>query len=459
MTLDVLLSALGAQVVEPGETANPAYLKDWASRCPVTPLAVVRPRSVEEVSRTLEICNEHGLPVVPQGGRTGLAGGAQPLADGVVICLDRMNGAPEIDGQGRVARVQAGVTLEQVQQAAEAQGLLFAVDIGSRGSCEIGGMIATNAGGMRAFRYGMMRQNVLGLEAVLPDGTVVSAMNGFLKNNTGYDLKQLFIGAEGTLGVVTGAVLRLHPAQPARVTALLRVENLARAQQVLDALSLRLPGLSICEVMWPDYYYFASGFRGFDPLPDSADGLTLLIEAEGQEEAGLRGDLQTALEYLFEKELVLDGAISQSLRQTEEFWALRSANEGLNQAFSSIVNFDISLHPEIGDAVVARLNDRLAAASHQLRCLWLGHLGDMNLHLGVVRSSGSEIGPECEALIVDAVITTVLDAGGTISAEHGIGAFKVDYVPKLRSEAEQALSRTLRRALDPKGIMNPGRLF
>lgn len=458
MTLDALLSALGPQVVQAGSAANPAYLSDWTNREPVVPLAVLRPRTTQEVARGLSICNAQGLAVVPQGGRTGLAGGARPISGGVVINLDRMDAEPEIDVGARVARVQAGVTLERLQQTALDRDLLFPVDIGSRGSCQIGGMISTNAGGMRAFREGVMRQNVLGIEAVLPDGTVLSAMNGFLKNNTGYDLKQLFIGAEGTLGVVTGAVLRLRPALSERVTALLRVPDLAGAVEVLARLEARLPGLAICEIMWPGYYNFASGFRGFDPLP-GAGGPTLLIEVEGPEEAALRDAVQGALEHLFEAELVQDGAIAQSLKQRDDFWALREANEGLYQAFGTVVGFDVSLTPGGVDQMVAEVNAGLGALSASLRCLWFGHLGDMNLHLGVVDATGAAISPDLYIRIEEAVLAAVIAAGGSISAEHGIGSAKVGYVPRIRSEQEQAVSRALRATLDPMGIMNPGRLF
>ncbi|MGE4326733.1 MAG: FAD-binding oxidoreductase [Pseudodonghicola sp.] len=461
MTLDALLSALGPQVVQPGDAANRAYLTDWTTREPVVPLAVLRPGSVQEVALALEICSAWGVPVVTQGGRTGLVGGAAPLAEGVVISLDRMAAEPEIDAAARTARVEAGVTLAQLQEAAAAKGMMFPVDIGSRGSCQIGGMISTNAGGMRAFREGVMRHNVLGLEAVLPDGRVMSAMNGFLKNNTGYDLKQLFIGAEGTLGVVTGAVLRLRPAPSARVTALLRTPDLKHALAVLEALETHLAGLSICEVMWPDYYSFASGFRGFDPLPCNSrdDGLTLLIEIEGAEEAPLRKGLQEVLEQLFEKELITDGAIAQSLRQIEEFWALREANEGLPQAFASMASFDVSLLAEGSDDLIMRLTATLRQVFPRLHCLWFGHLGDMNLHLGVVDAGGGRIAPEDVARIKEIVLSGVLEAGGSIAAEHGIGMAKASYMPQILSAEEIALSQTLRAVLDPKGIMNPGRLF
>lgn len=458
MTLDTFLAALGPEVVQPGAEAGPAYLTDWTSSTPVIPLAVLRPRTVREVSRALTICNAQGIAVVPQGGRTGLAGGARPLEGGVVISLDRLIAAPEIDAAARLARVQAGVTLEVLQQAAAAQGLMFPVDIGSRGSCQIGGMISTNAGGMRAFREGVMRQNVLGIEAVLPDGRVLRAMNGFLKNNTGYDLKQLFIGAEGTLGVVTGAVLRLRRAHAARVTALLATGGLNQALGALALLEERLQGLAICEIMWPGYYRYACGLRDTDPLP-GASGPVLLIEAEGAEEASLRGEAEAALMALFEAGLIADGALAQNLRQAGDFWALREANEALYQTFGSVVGFDLSLAPAGADQLVTGLEAELAQLSPALRCLWFGHLGDLNLHLGVVDAGRGPIAPDLYAAIEEKVLAAVIAAGGSISAEHGIGAAKTGYVPRIRSTEEQAVSHALRDLLDPNGIMNPGRLF
>lgn len=458
MTLDVLLSALGPQAVQAGCDANRSYLTDWTSRKPVVPLAVVRPGSTEEVSKALAICNEHGVPVVPQGGRTGLVGGAQPIENGVVISMDRMTAVEEISLGARTARVQSGVTLNQLQDAAHEHGLFFPVDISSRSSCQIGGMISTNAGGVRVFRDGMMRNNVLGLEVVLPDGRILSAMNGFLKNNTGYDLKQMFIGAEGTLGIVTGAVLRLRPVMPVKVTALLRVEELTRALQVLEVLEARLSGLAVCEIMWPGYYNFASGFRGFDPLPGS-DGPTLLIEVEGAEETTVRAQVQRTIEVLFERELVLDGTISQSGRQTEEFWMLRDSSQMLYQAFGSVVTVDVSLYPDGIDDMVDTLNSRLTAMSPRLRCLWFGHLGDMNLHISVVDATGAAMAPELYHQIEECIFSAVIAHGGSISAEHGMGAYKAHQMPRIRSTEEQALSRALRDSFDPKGIMNPGRLF
>jgi len=458
MGVEALLSALGPDVVWPGAGAGAAYLSDWTNRTPVVPLAVLRPRSVQEVSKALSICHENRLPVVPQGGRTGLVGGAYPLVDGVVIALDRLNAPPEIDPAERIARVQAGVTLETLQRAAEAEGQSFPVDIGARGSCQIGGMISTNAGGMRAFREGVMRQNVLGLEAVLPDGRVLSAMHGFLKNNTGYDLKQLFIGAEGTLGIVTGAVLRLRPRHSARLTALLAVNGLPQALAALNSLEARMPGLAICEIMWPEYYRYACDLHGIEPLSDPA-GPVLLIEAEGAEEATLRDTAEATLVTLVDTNLIRDAVLAQNHRQAADFWALREANEALYRTFPTVVGFDLSLSPRGADTLFDRLETELLQLSSTLRCLWFGHLGDMNLHLGVVDVRRRPIAPDLYLKIEDKVLAATIEVGGSISAEHGIGATKTACIPRIRSVEEQAVSHDIRSLFDPMGIMNPGRLF
>jgi len=445
-----LLAALGPEVACPGEEADPGAFRDWTALAPVLPLAVIRPRSTEEVSAALAVCSAEGIRVVPQGGRTGLVGGAQPLADAVVVSLDRLSGPPAIDPLARVATVDAGVSLAALQAAAGAHGLAFPVDFGARGSCQIGGMISTNAGGNRAFRHGMTRANVLGLEAVLPDGRIVSAMNRHLKNNAGYDLRQLFIGAEGTLGIVTRAVLRLVETEPFRAVALLMVPDVAAARVVLGRLE-RLSGLSALEAMWPGYWSYARRATGIDPLSAEPSGrqVVLLAELRGWADDALRDALLEAAGRLMEAGLVLDAVLAASEAQAERFWRLREANAELYRHFPHLLGFDLSIDPGRMEDLIAGVAASLAAPQE---ALWFGHMGDANLHLAV-----TGVDPAAAKDVKRLVYDAVRDLEGSVSAEHGIGAEKLDWLGHTRTAAEIALMRSLRTLLDPNGIMNPGR--
>lgn len=447
-----LLDALGPQVACRGEEADPRFLRDWTATASVVPLALVRPRTVQEVSAALALCDALRIAVVPQGGRTGLVGGAQPLADAVVVSLDRLSAPPQIDPLARVAIVEAGVTLAALQAAAAGHGLAFPVDFGARGSCQVGGMISTNAGGIRAFRHGMTRANVLGLEAVLPEGRVVSAMNRHLKNNAGYDIRQLFIGAEGTLGIVTRAVLRLVEAEPLRAVALLAVPDVAAARAVLTRLE-RLPGLAALEAMWPPYWSYACKVTGLDPLSLRPSGrqIVLLTELRGFDEEALQAALLAAASGLIEDGTVLDGAFAASDAQAEGFWRLREANAELYLHFPHLLAFDVSIDPGRMEALIARVGDALAAGE---QALWFGHMGDANLHLGLV---GADPSPERTKSLKRTLYDAVRDLEGSVSAEHGIGAEKLEWLGHARNDAEIELMRGLRATLDPNGIMNPGR--
>src|SRR5690606_5453863 len=253
--IDELIEALGAQAVQTGDAIAAAHQTDWSGVAPVLPLALVTPESTEQVAAAMRICHAHRVAVVPQGGLTGLAGGAVPRVDAVALSLKRMNRIESIDTAASTLQVQAGATLQQVQEAAAAQGLQFGVDLGARGSCQIGGNISTNAVGCGVLQFGMMREQVLGLEAVLADGTILTMLRPMLKNNTGYDLKQWFIGAEGTLGIVTRALLRARPLPRARITALLGVAQYPHILAVLGRLQAHFPGaVAAFEVMWQDFY-------------------------------------------------------------------------------------------------------------------------------------------------------------------------------------------------------------
>jgi FAD/FMN-containing dehydrogenase len=458
MVIKILREALGDDVVIQGDQAEPKYLLDWTTKEPVRPIAVVRPYDTAQVATAVRICRDHGIPIVPQGGRTGLVGGARPLETGIVLSLDRMAGPPEIDPVARVAWVQAGATLEMLEISARKEGLTFPVDFGARGSCQIGGMLSTNAGGIRAFRSGMTRANVLGIEVVLPDGSILDAMNVFLKNNTGYDLKQLFIGAEGTLGIITSAVLRLAEYRPATADVLLRVPDVASAYRLLRRCERSLDGLAAFEAMWPDYYAYAVEMRGFDPL-GAAEGLTLLVQTDGFDQQKLEAQMQAVLEELLEEGLLDDGAVAQTLGQARDFWSLREANEALYQRFPALIGYDLSILPVHMDELVVSVRRILSGYGRGYRSLWFGHLADMNLHLAIVADDVQSFTGNLRTEIEVAVYDEIIRLGGSISAEHGIGIAKRKLMDRFHSEVELDLMAGIKALWDPQLIMNRGRLL
>ncbi|WP_423191424.1 FAD-binding oxidoreductase [Burkholderia multivorans] len=450
-----LVAELGDACVTRAADIEPRYFTAYNERPGVRPRALVRPRSVDEVSRALALCARLAQPVVPQGGLTGLARGAVALGGEVVLSMERFAGIDALDAAAGTLTVRAGTLLQVVQEAADAAGFTFGVDLGARGSCQIGGMLATNAGGTRAIRYGTMREQVLGLEAVLADGTVVSSMNRMLKNNAGYDLKQLFIGSEGTLGVVTRAVLRLHPKLAAPATALCRVRDYKAAVGLWDRMRT-LPELVSFEAMWPAFYDYVARHTPGVAAPFAADGgFAVLIEcATSAPERDARAALETALADAIDAGLADDAVLATSERQARDLWALR---EGLAiDALPNLVNFDVSLPTGDLGAFAARCDAALRACWPDIVCLFFGHVGDGNVHIGVSRAAMTD----ADADEIDRrVYAIVREMGGSVSAEHGIGVLKRDYLGHTRSDAEIALMRTLKAALDPGGILNPGKVL
>ncbi|RQS56885.1 FAD-binding oxidoreductase [Burkholderia sp. Bp8984] len=450
-----LVAALGDTLVTRAAEIDPRYFTAYNEPAGVRPRALVRPRSVDDVSRTLALCTRLGQPVVPQGGLTGLARGAVALGGEIVLSMERFAGVESIDAAAGTMTVRAGTPLQTVQEAADAAGFTFGVDLGARGSCQIGGMLATNAGGTRAIRYGMMREQVLGLEAVLADGTVVSSMNRMLKNNAGYDLKQLFIGSEGTLGIVTRAVLRLHPKLAAPATALCRVHGYDAVVGLWNRLRA-VPELVSFEAMWPAFYDYVARHTPGVVAPFSGDGgFAVLIECATSAPGGdARAALENGLADAIDAGLVDDAALATSERQARDLWTLR---EGLAiDALPHLVNFDVSLPTGELGLFAGRCEAALRAAWPDIVCLCFGHVGDGNVHVGVsldgMRDANADAIDRC-------VYTVVRDLGGSVSAEHGIGMLKRAYLAHTRSEAEIGLMRRLKAALDPVGVLNPGKVL
>ncbi|WP_374570401.1 FAD-binding oxidoreductase [Phenylobacterium sp.] len=447
-----IAAALGPGGLLTGEEAKAAAHSVWTRLG--EPAAVARPKSTQEVAAVLRMANAAGIAVVPWGGRTGLVDGAY-AQDAIALSLERMAAVEEIDREGATMTVQAGCPVQAAAEAAEGAGLFLPLDLGSRGSATVGGTISTNAGGNRVLRFGMMRDMVLGLEAVLADGTVVSALNPLMKNNTGYDIKQLFIGSEGTLGVVTRAVLRLRPQAASQNTAFLAVGDFEALPKLLRRLERDLAGgLSAFEVMWPEFYELVTTppAAGKPVLPPGS-AFYVLVETLGGDQAADAERLEAVLGAALEEGLVEDAAIAKSEAERRRMWALRDdvAQVARN---GPIFTFDVSLKLSAMPDYLAGLRQALTARWPQASLVVFGHLGDGNLHL-IVGVGSREARDEVE----DIVYGRLAEAHGSISAEHGIGLQKRAYLDRSRSPAEIALMRTLKSALDPKDILNPGKVL
>lgn len=447
--LDDLAALLGPQGCLSGDRVAEAARSDASRSGRNLPLALLRPASVDEVSRALALCHAAGQPVVPQGGMTGLAGGANPRAGDIALSLQRLTGIEEIDRDSATMTLKAGTVLQTAQEAAAEAGFLFPVDLGARGSCTVGGNIATNAGGLRVIRDGMTRDNLLGIEAVLADGTVLTNLGKMVKNNTGYDLRHLFAGSEGTLGVITRAVFRLRPLPRARATALCALETCGDVLALLALACTDLPGLSAYEAMWRDYFALNQSLAGLRLFAE-APAIAVIIEAQAETSA-----LETFLERAYEAGLVADALVAQTEAEAQDFWTVREGH-AMDGHLPGLINLDVSMP-------VGRLDDFARACRYAVlarfpgaHVSFFGHVGDSNLHVAVALPGGAE---DTGHVVDEIAYGLVRDLGGSVSAEHGIGTLKRDWLSHSRSPAEIAAMRAIKSALDPRGILNPGKLL
>ena len=451
--LDELALALGPKgiLTAPGDCAR--YASDQSGLHGAAPLAVLRPACTAEVSDLLSICHRHRIGVVPQGGRTGLSGGACAPAGTVVLSTERMTGVIEIDEGAMTLTAWAGTPLETVQEAARTAGLDYPVDIGARGTATIGGTIATNAGGIRVLQHGMTRANVLGLEAVLADGSVISRLGKTVKDNSGFDLKQVFIGSEGVLGVVTRAVLQLRRNVTQSALSLFAMPDHDAALKCLAAARRRFGSrITAFEGMWPDYWDFVCHKTSLASAPlEGRHGFYLLIEIEA-EAAGSEAELEDFFAELFEQELVEDGVLAKSLSEEQALWKVREAVGEVDDDFGHHINFDIGVSPSALGRFCTAADARLAQLPEAGAALKVGHVGDGNVHL-LVAHDGSAAAEER----IEAVIYALLEEwDGAVTAEHGIGRIKARWISHSRSAEELAMMRGLKAQLDPLGILNPG---
>jgi FAD/FMN-containing dehydrogenase len=462
--LDALRAAVGpTQVLTEGDLS--AHEIDWRKRYRGRALAVVRPSSTAEVAAVVKACAGFGASLVPQGGNTGLVGGSVPDASGtqVLLVTTRLNRIRAIDAANLTMTVEAGCILQSVQQAAADQGLLFPLSLAAQGSCTIGGNLASNAGGVQVLRYGNARELCLGLEVVTAEGEVWESLSGLRKDNTGYDLRDLFVGSEGTLGVITAATLKLFAQPAATTTALATVSTLADAVQLLQLAQARLgPGLTAFEAM--SEFSLTLVRTHFSQLPQPlppAPWTVLLEQSDCESQAHAQALFDALLEDALERGLVGDAAVAGSIAQSRAMWHLRESIplaqslEGLN------IKHDIALPVSAIAAFVAQTDAALARACPGVRLVNFGHLGDGNLHYNVQAPEGDSAADflrDREAAVNTIVYDAVCAFGGSISAEHGIGALKREELVRRKSAVAMSLMRSIKRALDPHGRMNPGRL-
>jgi FAD/FMN-containing dehydrogenase len=450
-----LTEALGEDVVTPGEAVDKRYWCDWSAVDPTQPKALIRPRSTAEVATALRLCHAAGQFIVPQGGLTGLAGGATPRAGNIALSLERLSGIEEIDVAAATMTLGAGTILETAQRAADDAGFLLALDLGARGSCQIGGNLSTNAGGNRVIRYGMAREQVLGLEVVLADGQIVTSLNKMLKNNAGYDIKQIFVGAEGTLGIITRAILRLHPKPLSQSTAFCALADYAAVVALLRRAQSELGGISAFEVMWHDFYDFVANHPTIKqkPLADKFP-FYVLIEQSGSDPQSDTVRFESVLAKAMADGAILDAVVAQSEQAARDFWLIREGHA--IDTMPLVINFDVSL--PIGEIDRFAVSCRAALQARWPKSLnvFYGHIGDSNLHVSVMISNQ---GAEVMHAVDDVVYGAVRQMAGSVSAEHGVGTLKRSYLSYSRSAAELAVMRQLKQALDPKGILNPGKLL
>lgn len=442
------------------------YLTDWRGRYTGTASAVVLPADTAEVSAVVRACADAGCAIVPQGGNTGLCGGATPLAGStaVVINLSRLRRVRRVDPANNAIVVEAGVTLAAVQAAAEDADRLFPLSLASEGSCEVGGFISTNAGGVQVLRYGNARELVLGLEVVLPDGQIWDGLRALRKDNTGYDLKQLFIGAEGTLGIVTAASLKLFPRLRASATAWLAIADPAAAVDLLghlravagdrvtafELVSRQSLGLVLQHI---------PGAR--DPLAGAHPWYVLVELSDTRTDAGLEALLEGEVGQGVDAGLILDGTIAASATQAAALWALRENISEAQKREGVSIKHDISVPVSEIPRFIALAGERLEAAYPGLRIVCFGHLGDGNLHYNQSRPVKGENSAFIErtAEVNRIVHDLAAELGGSISAEHGIGQLKRDILPRYKSAVELALMARIKQAFDPCGLMNPSKVL
>jgi FAD/FMN-containing dehydrogenase len=465
-SLAALRSAFSGRLFTEADDVAP-FLTDWRRKWTGRCLAVAQPDTAEGVAAVLAWCHAHRVPVVPQGGNTGLSGGATPDGSGnaVVLSLARLNRIRSLDAVNNTVVVEAGVTLQQLQDAAQEAGRLFPLSLAAEGTCTIGGNLATNAGGVQVLRYGNARELCLGVEVVTPEGELWDGLRGLRKDNTGYDLRDLYIGSEGTLGVITAATLKLFPLPAAQVAAFVAVPTPAAAVDLLQLANARLgPALTACELLSETCLglvlkHVPAARR---PLESASPWYVLLEASTTQDDDAAHEALEQLLERALEEELATDAAISTHLAQFRSLWALREDISEAQGAEGRTIKHDVALPLSALADFIERTSARVLGAYPQVRLVVFGHVGDGNLHYNVSPPTGTT-DAEAFAALEEPINRLVHDAvaacGGSISAEHGLGVLRRDESARYKSAVELKLMRRIKQALDPLGLMNPGKVL
>ncbi len=448
-------------------TDRARYLEEWRGLFRGETPLVLRPESTEQVAGILECCNRHQIGVVPQGGNTGLAGGAIPGMDGraeVLLSLERMQRIRSLDAANFTLTAEAGCVLQRLQSVAAEEGCFFPLSLAAEGSCQIGGNVSTNAGGTAVLRYGNTRDLVLGLEVVLPDGRIVDELSGVRKDNTGYDLKQLFIGAEGTLGIITAVTVKLFPAPVSRSAALLGLGSVAAVLDLFALARRRLGDEITAFEMFPDIamqmvtQHFAASRN---PFAQASPWYVLIDVSSQRGQPALDAQLLECLAAAIDDGCVVDGVVAQSETQREAFWGLRHGISEAQKSAGGSIKHDVSVPVSVIPAFIDEASKRAAELIPGIRPVPFGHIGDGNIHYNLSQPKGMDTQAFLDrwSEVNEVIHSLAADMGGSFSAEHGIGYLKRDELARLKDPVALQLMRTVKQAIDPNGIMNPGKLL
>lgn len=453
--IDEFLSDYGSKIVLTGDAISNRASSYW-DPTPMCAKAIIRPETTQDLSAIIKRCNEAGQIIVTHGGVTGCAKAADTTPEHIIISMERMKKIEEIDEIGGTITIEAGAILETVQKTITEKGFYFPLDLGARGSCTIGGNAATNAGGINVIRYGMMRNHILGLEAVMADGTIISSMNKVIKNNTGYDLKQLFIGSEGTLGIITRVIVKLETLAKSCQTAMVGLENFADVTKFLTHMkSSTGSNLSAFEVMWGNYYKAVTQ-EGAHKAPMSREyPYYVITECTGTHEESDETIFMTAMETALEQGIIQDAIIPKSEQERQSVWIIREGFEPVLEN-NPLFLYDVSLPIVHMERYISEVQQNITQTWPDSACYVIGHIGDGNLHLMVCPKTGGE---ELHHKSDEMVYGPLKEIGGSVSAEHGIGHEKKAWLSHSRTEADINLMKLLKKTMDPNGILNPGVIF
>lgn len=458
MIVNELIKKLGEDKVIIGEALKERYYHIWKMDVPLQALAVVLPKTTEDVSVILKSCNAHQQPVVIHGGLTNLVGSTEVDQHEVVISLEKMNTIIEVDTQSRTMSVEAGVILENIQVAAKDENLLFPLNFGAKGSAQIGGIISTNAGGLRVLRYGMTRNLVLGLEVVLADGTIVTSMKKIIKDNSAYDLKQMFIGSEGTLGIVTKTILKLSEAPKSRVSAFVAFNTYDKVVSFLKYMDQGLAGLlSGYELIWQETYEAMTSPPALSkpPLPHGYK-YYVLVEALGSNQEYDQQRFQELLEIAMQEEMIVDGSIAQNESDLTWFWKIREDVHVIDSLCNHSQHFDISLPIPLIGKYIDTTTKKLLELPQVEKVFPFGHVADGNIHFIIGKETQNDT---LINAINDVIYKPLQSIGGSVSAEHGIGVHKKNYLQLCRTAEEINLMKRWKQMMDPNMILNRGKVL